>query len=148
MITFVANDTTMAFGIKFWHIPEHRVFHYEPRYYDERKEKLEELYKKYGKTMPGEEIEAIAREEGLTDETGKRYIPGMYIRGSFRDGSRTRSHTIRGSFRQTFEEKRLSKEKENSAMSWVKKIILALTLVAIAFAAYYLSKGFILMLVN
>ena len=133
MITFVANDTTMAFGIKFWHIPEHRVFHYEPRYYDERKEKLEELYKKYGKTMPGEEIEAIAREEGLTDETGKRYIPGMYIRGSFR---------------QTFVEKRLSKEKENSAMSWVKKIILALTLVAIAFAAYYLSKGFILMLVN
>ena len=123
----------MAFGIKFWHIPEHRVFHYEPRYYDERKERLEELYKKYGKTMPGEEIEAIAKKEGLVDDTGKRYIPGMHIRGSFR---------------QTYEDKRLSKEKENSPMSIVKKLVLVLTAVAIAFAAYYLSKGFILLLVQ
>lgn len=123
----------MAFGFKFWHIPEHRVFHYEPRYYDERKERLEEIYKKYGKTMPGEEIEAIAKEEGLVEETGKRYIPGMHIRGSFR---------------KTYEEKRLSAEKENSAMSIVKKIILALTLIAVAAAAYYLSKGFILLLVQ
>ena len=124
----------MAFGFKFWHIPEHRVFHYEPRYYDERKEKLEDIYKKYGKTMPGEEIEAIAKKEGLVDEdTGKRYIPGMHIRGSFR---------------RTYEEKRLSEEKENSAMSIVKKVILALTLIAIAAAAYYLSKGFILLLVS
>ena len=123
----------MAFGIKFWHIPEHRVFHYEPRYYDERKEKLEELYKKYGKTMPGEEIEAMAKREGLVDETGKRYIPGMHIRGSFR---------------QTYEEKRLSKEKDNSPMSMVMKIVMILTGLAIAFAAYYLSKGFIMLLVN
>ena len=124
----------MAFGFKFWHIPEHRVFHYEPRYYDERTEKLEEIYKKYGKTMPGEEIEAIAKKEGLVDEdTGKRYIPGMHIRGSFR---------------RTYEERRLSEEKENSAMSIVKKVILALTFIAIAAAAYYLSKGFILLLVS
>jgi hypothetical protein len=123
----------MAFGIKFWHIPEHRVFHYEPRYYDERKERLEELYKKYGKTMPGEEIEAMAKKEGLIDETGRRYIPGMHIRGSFR---------------QTYEEKRLSKEKDNSPMAIAKKVIMILTGVAIAFAAYYLSKGFILLLVN
>ena len=123
----------MAFGFKFWHIPEHRVFHYEPRYYDERKERLEELYKKYGKTMPGEEIDAIAKQEGLTEETGKRYIPGMHIRGSFR---------------KTYEEKRLSTEKDNSVLSIVKKAILALTLIAIAAAAYYLSKGFILLLVQ
>ena len=123
----------MAFGIKFWHIPEHRVFHYEPRYYDERKERLEELYKKYGKTMPGEEIEAMGKKEGLVAETGRRYIPGMHIRGSFR---------------QTYEEKRLSKEKDNSPMAIAKKVIMILTGVAIAFAAYYLSKGFILLLVN
>ena len=123
----------MAFGIKFWHIPEHRVFHYEPRYYDEHKEHVEELYKKYGKTMPGEEIEAMAREQGLTDETGKRYIPGM---------------SIRGSFRKTYEEKRMSQEKENSAMSIAKKIILALTLLALAAAAFYLSKGFLYLLVG
>ena len=123
----------MAFGFKFWHIPEHRVFHYEPRYYDERKEKLEELYKKYGKTMPGEEIEAMAKRDGLVDETGRRYIPGMHIRGSFR---------------QTYEEKRLSREKDNSPMAIARKVILVLTGVAIAFAAYYLSKGFILLLVN
>jgi len=123
----------MAFGFKFWHIPEHRVFHYEPRYYDERKERLEEMYKKYGKTMPGTEIDAMARKEGLIDETEKRYIPGMHIRGSFRE---------------TYEAKRLSKEKETSPISIAKKLILALTLVAIAAAAYYLSKGFILLLVN
>ena len=124
----------MAFGFKFWHIPEHRVFHYEPRYYDERKEKLEEIYKKYGKTMPGSEIEAMARKEGLIEEdTGRRYIPGMHIRGSFR---------------QTYEEKRLSKEKDTSPISIAKKVILALTMIAIAAAAYYLSKGFILLLVQ
>ena len=123
----------MAFGFKFWHVPEHRVFHYEPRYYDERKEKLEELYKKYGKTMPEEKIEAMAKEQGLTDETGRRYIPGMHIRGSFR---------------KTYEEKRLSQEKETSPMTIVKRVVLVLTLVAVAFAAYYLSKGFIMMLVN
>ena len=124
----------MAFGFKFWHIPEHRVFHYEPRYYDERKERLEEIYKKYGKTLPGEQIEEMARKEGLLEEdSGRRYIPGMHIRGSFR---------------QTYEEKRLSKEKETSPMSIAKKLILALTMVAIAAAAYYLSKGFILLLVQ
>ena len=124
----------MAFGFKFWHIPEHRVFHYEPRFYDERKERLEEIYKKYGKTMPGSEIEAMARKEGLIEEdTGRRYIPGMHIRGSFR---------------QTYEEKRLSKEKDTSPISIAKKVILALTMIAIAAAAYYLSKGFILLLVQ
>ena len=123
----------MAFGFKFWHIPEHRVFHYEPRYYDERKERLEELYKKYGKTMPGEEIDAMARQEGLTEDTGKRYIPGMHIRGSFR---------------KTYEEKRLSREKDNAPMTIVKRIVLILTLAAVAFAAYYLSKGFVLLLVS
>ena len=124
----------MAFGFKFWHIPEHRVYHYEPRYYDERKERLEEIYKKYGKTMPGSEIEAMARKEGLIEEdTGRRYIPGMHIRGSFR---------------QTYEEKRLSKEKDTSPISIAKKVILALTMIAIAAAAYYLSKGFILLLVQ
>ena len=122
----------MAFGFKFWHIPEHRVFHYEPRYYDERKERLEELYKKYGKTMPGEKIDEMARKEGLIEEE-KRDIPGMHIRGSFRE---------------TYESKRLSKEKENSPMSLVKKLILALTMVAIAAAAYYLSKGFVLLLMQ
>ena len=133
MITFVANTTIMAFGFKFWHIPEHRVFHYEPRYYDERKERLEEIYKKYGKTMLGEEIEAIARREGLDEEKERRYIPGMHIRGSFR---------------RTYEEKRLSSEKENSAIGIVKKIILAVTLVAIAAAAYLLSRGFVLLLMK
>jgi CRISPR/Cas system CSM-associated protein Csm5 (group 7 of RAMP superfamily) len=123
----------MAFGFKFWHIPEHRVFHYEPRYYDERKERLEEMYKKYGKTMPGEEIDEMARKEGLIEDKGKRYIPGMYIRGSFRE---------------TYESKRLSKEKENSPMSFVKKLILALTMIAMAAAAYYLSKGFVYLLVQ
>ena len=123
----------MAFGFKFWHIPEHRVFHYEPRYYDEKKERLEEIYRKYGKTMPGKEIEDMARKEGLIGEDGRRYIPGMHIRGSFR---------------KTYEEKRLSSEKETSAMSIIKKLILVLTAVALAAAAYLMSKGFVMLLMK
>ena len=83
--------------------------------------------------MPGKEIEEMARKEGLTGEDGRRYIPGMHIRGSFR---------------KTYEEKRLSSEKDNSAMSIIKKLILVLTAVALAAAAYLLSKGFILLLMK
>ena len=52
---------------------EHRVFHYTPRYYDEKAEERKRMF-------------------GKVDGS---YQPGDYIRGSFRDGSRTRSHTNR-----------------------------------------------------
>ena len=36
-------------GISFLPTPKHRVFHYEPRYWNEKEEKMRERYAKYGK---------------------------------------------------------------------------------------------------
>ena len=38
-------------GISFFKVPNHRVFHYEPRYWDERKERREMV--KRGKGVEG-----------------------------------------------------------------------------------------------
>ena len=62
---------------------EHRVFHYTPRYYDEKAEERKRIFGKVDGTAEKE------KEDGT-------YQPGDYIRGSFRDGSRTRSHQIIG----------------------------------------------------
>ena len=63
---------------------EHRVFHYTPRYYDEKEEERKRMFGKVDGTAEKE------KEEGT-------YNPGDYIRGSLRDGnySRSRSHTNR-----------------------------------------------------
>ena len=58
---------------------EHRVFHYTPRYYDEKAEKRKRMFGQVDGTAEKE------KEEGT-------YKPGDYIRGSFREGSRSRSH--------------------------------------------------------
>lgn len=56
--------------ISFFNLPEHRVFTYRPRYYDETKEHIQELEKKYA-----------------TDENGEKiYVPGMSIREAYRKG--------------------------------------------------------------
>ena len=56
--------------ISFFNLPEHRVFNYKPRYYDESKEHIDQLRQKYAK-----------------DENGERkYIPGMSIREAYRKG--------------------------------------------------------------
>lgn len=61
---------------------EHRVFHYTPRYYDEKAEERKRMFGQVDGTAEKEKAEGT-------------YQPGDYIRGSFRDGSRTRSHTNR-----------------------------------------------------
>jgi len=60
----------MAFRISFFKTPEHRVYSYKPRYYDETREHIKELEEKY---HPKE------------SETG-RYIPGIGIREAYRRG--------------------------------------------------------------
>ena len=92
-------------AITFFPRPKHRVFNYTPRYYDERKERLKELYAKYGKEYPGDDkasaqqaakdLEDLAApgevREVMDIENGKRqnrsgaaYIPGQYIRSAYR----------------------------------------------------------------
>ena len=60
---------TMGFNFGFFGTPEHRVFHYRPRYYDEEKEALKEQF-------------------GHVDGSKKDepYVPGSYIKGSLRNG--------------------------------------------------------------
>lgn len=55
--------------------PSHRVFHYEPRFYDERAERREEV------------AEEAQREKALREGKewkDERYIPGKHIRGKIR----------------------------------------------------------------
>ena len=60
----------MAFRLTFFRIPEHRVYSYKPRFYDEAKERIAEAEEKY---HPKE------------NTTGK-YIPGLEIREAYRKG--------------------------------------------------------------
>lgn len=59
----------MAFNLGFFNNPQHRVFHYEPLYYDARKEALDEKIRS-------------AKEEQENDKGKDReYKPGRNIRG-------------------------------------------------------------------
>ena len=40
-------------GISFFKVPNHRVFHYEPRYWDERKERREMVKNERGAPREG-----------------------------------------------------------------------------------------------
>ncbi len=59
----------MAFRLTFFKIPEHRVYSYKPRYYDEVKERIQEAEEKYHPKEPG------------------KYIPGLGIREAYRKGT-------------------------------------------------------------
>lgn len=71
----------MGFNFGFFGTPEHRVFNYRPRYYNEEKEALKE---KFGHVDGTKESE---------------YVPGSYLKGSLRDGNyqRQRSSAMRSS---------------------------------------------------
>ncbi|CCZ43500.1 unknown [Bacteroides sp. CAG:545] len=55
---------------------EHRVFDYKPIYYNKEKD---ELKQKFGKV------------DGSMEKENGEYVPGTYLRGSFRDGPKKRS---------------------------------------------------------
>ena len=57
---------------------EHRVFNYKPIYYDPAEEERKRRFGAVDGTMEKE------KKEGT-------YVPGSYIRGSFREGTRTRT---------------------------------------------------------
>ena len=132
-------------AITFFPRPRHRVFNYTPRYYDERKERLRELYAKYGKEYPGDEKASVAQAaedlkevapaseiRGVMDSTpeqkqnrsGAAYIPGQYIRSAYRKDTATR----------------LSEGKSSSPL---RTIIVMVTIVAAVLVAYYLSQGLV-----
>ncbi len=67
----------MAFNISFFKTPKHRVFHYEPRYYDERKEHREMVKR--------EALKEKALREGKELKEDEEYHPGQYISGTLRE---------------------------------------------------------------
>ncbi len=79
----------MGLKISFFKTPKHRVFHYEPIYYDERKEHREEL------------IEEIKKEKALREGkeyVNEKYIPGRNIRGKMRNFTENNSrHDMKAS---------------------------------------------------
>lgn len=60
---------------------EHKVFDYKPIYYDKEKE---ELKKKFG------------RVDGSLEKEDGTYVPGSYLKGSFRDGGYQRTRSSAG----------------------------------------------------
>lgn len=118
----------MCAKITFFRTPEHRVYNYTPRYYDPRKERLEELYKKYGKTPEGmqraeEEFKAEERAQGRIDH----YVPGQLIRGAFS---------------KALYENRGQKESKSK----LKYLIGFVTIIAAMLVAIYLAEGFVKLL--
>lgn len=66
--------------ITFFCTPAPRVYSYKPRYYDPEKEKLQELYRKYGYTEDGKK--KAEEEAGATAVRKHKYIPGVAIHGA------------------------------------------------------------------
>lgn len=133
-------------AITFFPRPRHRVFNYTPRYYDERKERLKELYAKYGKEYPGDDKATVqqaardlkdvatyseVRQAVETDggqhknASGAFYIPGQYIHSAYRKGTAERMSDKKGD------------------TSPLRTIIIMLTVIAAIAVAFYLSQGLV-----
>lgn len=114
--------------ISFFRTPEHRVFHYTPRYYDPDKERLQELYKKYGKDKNGKPLEGTSQE---IDPEGEREIAEAQKKNEYVPGA-----SIRGSFSRAYEEH--TKQAGNQK---VKKVITLITIAIILIAVYFVADG-------
>lgn len=81
----------MGLNISFFKTPKHRVFHYEPLYYNEQKEKMEER------------LHEIEREKALKEGRvleSEKYYPGRNIRGKIRNSSEEyKRHAMKSSTR-------------------------------------------------
>lgn len=81
----------MGLNFSFFKTPRHRVFNYQPLYYDEQKEKMDERVTDADRER--------AKREGI-DWKNDRYIPGKSIRGSIRNvNEKNRRHSMSPSTR-------------------------------------------------
>ncbi len=94
---------------RFFRIPQHRRFHYEPIYYDERKERLEER------------IKQIEQEYSITN--GEDYVPTLR-KGSFSDH--------RGSFSNYY-----GRKKKAQRYSTTRLIIIIIFLLFISYYLFF-----------
>ena len=111
MITFVRFKSIEMGYFNFFGDNEHRVFNYKPIYYDPQEE---ERKRKFG-AVDGS-LEKEQKENG--------YVPGSYIKGSFRDGN----------YRKT-----------RSYMQKTQVIIGIITLILICVVLYFIAKFYTLL---
>lgn len=79
----------MAISFSFFKVPKHRVFHYEPRYYDERKEHRDAVAREARR-------QKAVREGKEWKEEG--YVPGKNIPGSIQQAvENNRRHPMKPS---------------------------------------------------
>jgi hypothetical protein len=115
--------------ITFFSTPEPRQYNYTPRYYDERKERLEELYKKYGRTPEGmRKAEAEASLQDAATGSADHYVPGSLIHGAYARARRNQE------------------EPRAKTRSRMKKILTVVSVLLIALLAWFLGKGFLQMM--
>lgn len=69
----------MAFRLSLFKTPEHRVFHYQPIFWDPKKEELE---RRIAEARSKHEAERLQKEAEEELEVRKRAVPGMSIRGA------------------------------------------------------------------
>lgn len=114
-------------GISFLPKPSHRVFKYQPRFWNEQDEAMQKRYKKYGKEYKPkdkwepDDTETKAKEESVNKLKSGEYVPGKHICDSYREG--------------------IGGERSKERNSLVKKLIVLVTLGLMIIVAYYLAQG-------
>ena len=111
--------------ISFFPVPEHKVFHYEPRFYNPKEEQMRKRYEKYGKDYnKATEPYKVADDTGTDSQSQKAerpYVPGQLIRGSFKAG---------------YDERRRA-----TGNTTLRKIVVIIGVVGAILVAYYLAQG-------
>lgn len=120
-------------GISFLPTPKHRVFHYEPRYWNEKEEKMKERYAKYGKeynpNTPWEgkgADDAEAKDAEPKNHLRDGYVPGILIRDAYRNG--------------------IDSNRRKTTNTKLRTIIIIVSLLLAVIAVYYFTIGVNLLL--
>lgn len=128
----------MGLRLSFFRTPKHRVFNYQPLYYDQRKEELEERIARakeeaqsetwaaenaQGKAKGNAEGQAEGQKNGTTAiRENPHYVPGKNIRQNFR--------------KSVFENRR------RPGSPLIMRLIVLLSMIGIMVALYYVAQAF------
>lgn len=120
-------------GISFLPTPKHRVFHYEPRYWNEKEEKMKERYAKYGKEYnPNTPWEGKGSDNAQEKDNEPKnhlrdgYVPGVLIRDAYRNG--------------------IDSNRRKTTNTKLRTIIIIVSLLLAVVAVYYFTIGVNLLL--
>ncbi len=97
----------MGLNLSFFKTPKHRVYNYQPRYYDARKEALKER---------------VAKAEQEAAKGTDKYIPGKTIRNNFR--------------------KAIYENRKQAGSPTLMRVVILLSILALAVAMYYVAQSF------